>query len=284
MSDLETMLRDSLDRHVPASMARPMPPGTASRVARRRAFAIATTMAVVVALVAGAAGLVRYLSAGPVGRPAAEATVAMPSPTEPGVTYVTPAPFADLAPGEWPDVRNGGVEDPYVDRESGVDLDKTVVASGLVEGTEWSLTAFADRGSGTCGELFVGDMGDDGGVRVCSEIAGEPGQSDLRIAGTSFGLGPLTAYTGVVSSAVVRVEFDLADGSHRTAELAPGSDAQVFVLFVPIDAGGRIVAFDASGGRLASEPLCVGSPPPVEQVTSCGNGLATTFSAVTAEP
>ena len=287
MIDLETRLRDTLDLRVPSPTPRPMPAGTASRVARRRAVAIATTTAVALVLVAGAAGLFRYLSTGSAVQPAAEATVAMPSPTEPGVTYVTPAPFADLAPGEWPRVQVGGVEDPYVDRQVGAEPAKTVVASGLVEGTEWSMTAYALPRWGTCGELFLGDLGDDGGVRTCSHIESEPGQTDLRIAGTSFGLGPLTAYTGVVSGRVDRVVFEFDDGSRRTADLLEGPrrvDARSFVLFVPIDAAGRVVAFDAGGGRVASETLCVASPAPLEQVTSCGNGLATTYSAVSARP
>jgi hypothetical protein len=286
--DLETRLRDTLDRHVPSPTPRAMPAGTASRVVRRRAMAIATTMAVAVVLVAGAAGLFRYLSTGSaVPQPAAEATVAMPSPTEFGITYVTPAPFADLAAGEWPRVEIGGVEDPYVDRVSGEDLDKTVVASGLVEDTEWSMTAFAVHWWGTCGELFLGDWGDYGGVRFCSRVESEPGQTDLRVAGTSFGLGPITAYTGVVSPAVDRVVIELADGSRRSVDLvnAPrGLDDRSFVVFVPIDARGRFVAFGAGGGRVAAEPLCVGSPAPLEQVTSCGNGMATNFSAVSGHP
>jgi hypothetical protein len=284
--DLETRLRETMDRHARSPAPREMPPGTASRVYSRRAVAIATTAAVAVALVAGVAGLYRYLSGGPAIRPAAEATVAMPSPTEPGVTYVTPAPFADLAPGKWPTVELSGVERPYVDRESGAELDKTIVASGYVEGTEWTMTAFAVHGSGTCGELFLGETGDYGGVRFCSD-GGEPGQTDLRIAGTSFGLGPLTAYTGVISDAVDRVVFELADGSRKAADLLqapPGLDARSFVLFVPVDAAGRVVALDADGARVASEPLCVGSPAPLEQVTSCGIGLSATFSAVSAQP
>jgi hypothetical protein len=288
MMDLEARLRETMDRQVPSPTLRPMRPGTASRVVRRRAAAIATTMAVAVALVAGAAGLFRYLSAGSaVPQPAAEATVTMPSPTEPGVTYVTPAPFANLAPGQWPDAEAGGLEDPYVDRESGAELGKAVVASGIVEGTEWSMTSFAVHGWGTCGELFLGDWGDYGGVRFCSHVASEPGQTDLRIAGTSFGLGPITAYAGVVSGVVDRVVYEAADGSHRSVDLvqaAPGLDARSFVLFVPIDATGRFVAFGADGSRVAAESLCVGSPAPVEQVAACGNGLATTYSAVSALP
>lgn len=280
--NLETRLRETMDRHAPSLAPREMPPGTASRVYRRRAAAIATTAALTTALVAGVAGLYRYLSGGPAIRPAAEQTVARPSTTESGVTYAGPAPFAHLAPGEWPTVEVGGVERPYVDRESGAELDKTVVASGYVEGTEWTMTAFAIHGSGTCGELFLGETGDYGGVRFCSD-GGEPGQMDLRIAGTSFGLGPLTAYTGVISDAVDRVVFELADGSRKAADLLqapPGLDARSFVLFVPRDAAGRVVALDADGALVASEPLCVDSPALLEQVTSCGNGLSTTFSAV----
>jgi hypothetical protein len=232
--------------------------------------------------------LFRYLSTGSAEqRPAGEATVAMPTPTEPDVTYVTPAPFADLAPREWPRVEVGGVEDPYVDRVVGEELDKTVVSSGLVEGTEWSMTALRVRGWGTCGELFLGDLGDYGGVRFCSDVASEPGQTDLRIAGTSFGLGPITAYTGVVSPAVDRVVLEMADGSRRSVDLLNGPeglDRRSFVVFVPLDAGGRFVAIDAGGGRVASEPLCVSSPAPREQVTSCGNGLATISSAVSGQP
>ena len=280
--NLETRLRETMDRHAPSLAPREMPPGTASRVYRRRAAAIATTAALTTALVAGVAGLYRYLSGGPAIRPAAEQTVARPSTTESGVTYAGPAPFAHLAPGEWPTVEVGGVERPYVDRESGAELDKTVVASGYVEGTEWTMTAFAVHGFGTCGELFLGETGDYGGVRFCSD-GGEPGQMDLRIAGTSFGLGPLTAYTGVISDAVDRVVFELADGSRKAADLLqapPGLDARSFVLFVPRDAAGRVVALDADGALVASEPLCVDSPALLEQVTSCGNGLSTTFSAV----
>jgi hypothetical protein len=280
--NLETRLRETMDRHARSPAPREMPPGTASRVYRRRAVAIATTAALATAFVAGVAGLYRYLSGGPAIRPAAEQTVAKPSTTESGVTYAGPAPFAHLAPGEWPTVQVGGVDLPYVDRESGAELDKTVVASGYVEGTEWSMTAFAVHGSGTCGELFLGETGDYGGVRFCSD-GGEPGQTDLRIAGTSFGLGPLTAYTGVISVAVDRVVFELADGSRKAADLLqapPGLDARSFVLFVPRDAAGRVVALDADGALVASEPLCVDSQAQLEQVTSCGNGLSTTFSAV----
>jgi hypothetical protein len=287
--DLETRLLETMDRHAPSPASRSMPASTTWRVIRRRAAAIATTLAVAVAFVVGAAGLFRFLSTGAAEqRPAGEATVAMPSPTEPDVTYVTPGPFADLAPGEWPRVQAGGVDDPYVDRVTGEeDLDKTVVSSGLVEGTEWSMTAFAVHGWGTCGELFLGDLGDYGGVRYCSRVDSEPGQTDLRVAGTSFGLGPITAYTGVVSRAVDRVVLELADGSRRPVELVNSPDGlsdRSFVAFVPIDARGRVVAFDAGGGRVAAEPLCVGSPAPLEQVTSCGNGLATNFSAVSGQP
>lgn len=286
--DLETRLSETLDRHAPAPRPRSMPQDTTARVHRRRARSIATTTVLAVAFVVGAAGLFRYLSEGPaVQQPAGEATVAMPTPTEPGVTEVTPAPFADLAPGAWPNVEVGGVQDPYVDRTAGDGLDKTVVASGLVEGVEWSMTAFVLDGPGTCGELFLGDLGDDGGVRFCSRAESEPGQTDLRTAGTSFGLGPVTAYTGVVSPAVDRVVLELDDGSRRSLELLNAPDEmrdRLFVAFVPIDAGGRLLAFDADGGRLAAEPLCVGSPAPLEQVTSCGNGLARTYSAVSAQP
>jgi len=285
--DLETRLRETMARRAAPPIVRPMPTDTPSRVRRRRAFNLVAAAAFVVIVVAGVAGALRLVSPGPAARPAAEATVAMPSPNRPDVTYVTPAPFADLAPGEWPNVETGTIDDPYVDRVTGEEIDKTVVASGFVEGAEWSMTAFALNGWGTCGELFVGDWGDYGGVRFCSDVRGEPGQTDLRIVGTSFGLGPITAYAGVVSPAVDRVVVELADGSRRSVDLvnAPeGLDDRSFVVFVPIDAAGRLVAFNADGGRAAAERLCVVSPAPLEQVTSCGNGMATNFSAVSGQP
>src|SRR5262245_41464429 len=260
-----------------------MPPGTASRVARRRAAAIATATAVVVALVVGAAGLYGYLSEGSATEPAGEATAVMPSPTGPEVT--TPTPFADLAPGEWPDVTNGGVRHAYVDRTTGDGLDKQVVASGTVEGAEWSQTAFAVDGWGACGELFLGETGEYGGVRFCSAVPTEPGQTDLRIAGTSFGLGPVTVYAGVASDAIDRVVFEFDDGSRRAADLADapsGLDERSFVLFVPNDASGRVIGLGPDGARVAEEPLCVGTTAAPDQVAGCGNGLAMTFSAVSA--
>ena len=296
MIDLETRLRETMDHHAPSPTSRLMPPRTPARVLRRRTVVIGTTVVMAVAIVAGMAGLYRHLSGGRVVRPAAEGTAAIPTP-EPGVTFVTPAPFADLAPGEWPDVRVGGVEDPYVDREVGddeVSTDKVVVASGLVEGVEWSMTAFGvdhtaigNLGWGTCGELFVGDLGDNGGVRLCTNVAGDPGQRDLRIAGASFGTGPVSAYAGIVSDRVGSVAFGFADGSSLEADLVDGPTrlgARFFVLFVPNDATGTITAFDPTGATIATEPLCIGGPAAADQVTMCGNGAAWAASAVTSEP
>ena len=297
MIDLETRLRETMDRHAPSAGSREMPANTSSRVGRRRAAAIVTTISVAVAFLVGAAGLARYLSDGPARqRPAAEGTAAIPTPA-PGVTYVTPAPFADLAPGDWPRVEVGGVDDPYVDREVGddeVSTAKVVVASGSVEGVEWTMTAFgADRtnvgniGWGTCGELFLGDMGTNGGVRVCTNVAGDPGQRDLRIAGSSFGTGPVSAYAGIVSDRVERVVFDLADGSSTEADLVEGPrtlGARFFVLFVPNDAAGTVSALDDGGATIATEPLCIDGPATADEVTMCGNGAAWAASAVSIEP
>ena len=295
--DLETRLQETLDRHAPSPMSRPMPANIPSRVTRRRTAALVTTVAVAVAVVLGTMGLFRYLSDGSAEqRPAAEGTAAIPTP-EIGVTYVTPAPFADLAPGEWPRVRVGGVEDPYVDREVGddeVSTAKVVVDSGFVEGVPWSVTAFGvdhtsvgNLGWGTCGELFLGDLGDNGGVRFCTQVAGDPGQHDLRIAGASFGTGPVSAYAGIVSDRVERVVFDFTDGSSRHADPVDGPGAlgaRFFVLFVPNEAAGRVSALDASGATIATEPLCIGGPATRDEVTMCGNGAAWAASAVSSEP
>ena len=294
--DLETRLREAMDRRTEGIGTRSMPAGTATRVRRRRALGVAMAAALAIALAGGVTGLVRLMADRHATQPAAEATASIPTP-EPGVTYVTPAPFAQLGPGEWPDVRRGGVSDPYVDREVGDDevlTDKVVIASGYVEGTEWSMTAFAadhsgigNIGWGTCAELFLGDLGDNGGVRLCTNVEGDPGQRDLRIAGTSFGTGPVTAYAGIVSDAVAGVVFDLADGSRVPADLVDGPKAlggRYFVLFVPNDAAGTVSALDAAGSPIASEPLCVGAPAPRDEVTTCGNGAAWAASAVSSEP
>jgi hypothetical protein len=293
--DLETRLRKTMDRRTAGIGMRSMPAGTVARVRRRRALGMVVATALAIAFVGGVTGLIRITADRSAVQPGAEATAAIPTP-EPGVTYVTPAPFADLGPGEWPDVRWGGVEDPYIDREIGDDevlTDKAVVAAGYVEGLEWSVTAFAadssvgNIGWGTCAELFLGDLGDNGGVRLCTNVEGDPGQRDLRIAGVSFGTGSVTAYTGIVSDRVNEVVFAFADGSQRSADLVDGPkalDARYFVLFVPNDAAGSVTALDTSGTPIASEALCVGASAPYEEVTMCGNGAAWAASAVSSQP
>jgi hypothetical protein len=294
--DLETRLRETMVRQTEGIGVRSMPPGTVARVRRRRALGLVVAAALAIAFVGGVSGLIRLTVDRSSGQPAAQGTASIPTP-EPGVTFVTPAPFADLGPGEWPDVRSGGVEAPYVDREIGDDevlTDKVVVGSGYVEGVEWSMTAFAadhsgvgNIGWGTCAELFLGDLGDNGGVRLCTNVEGDPGQRDMRIAGTSFGSGPVTAYAGIVSHQVDTVVFELSDGSRTTADLTHGPntlDARYFVVWVPNDAAGTVSALDASGASIASERLCVGAPAPKDEVTMCGNGAAWVVSAVVEEP
>lgn len=294
--DLETRLRETMDRRTEGIGMRSMPPGTVARVRRRRVLGLVVAAGLAIAFVGGLSGLIRIALDRSLVQPAAEGTAVIPTP-EPGVTFVTPAPFADLGPGDWPDVQLGGVEDPYVDREVGDDevlTDKVAVATGYVEGLEWSMRAFAadhsgvgSIGWGTCAELFLGDLGDNGGVRLCTNVEGDPGQRDLRIAGVSFGTGPVTAYAGIVSDRVDEVVFAFADGSQRPVDLVDGPralDARYFVLFVPNDAAGSATALDASGTTIASEALCVGSPAPYEEVTMCGNGAAWAASAVAGEP
>ena len=294
--DLETRLRETMDRRTEGVGVRSMPPGTIGRVRRRRALGLIVVTALALSFVGGVSGLLRLSADRSTGQPAAESTASIPTP-EPGVTYVTPGPFADLGPGEWPNVQAGGVQDPYVDRETGdieVLTDKVVVASGYVEDVEWSMTTFrADHtgigniGWGTCAELFLGDLGDDGGVRLCTNVEGDPGQRDLRVAGASFGAGPVTGYAGIVSDLVDRVVLEFADGSHRIVDLVNGPkglDARYFVLWVPNDAAGTMSALDASGTAIATEPLCVSGPAPLGSVTACGNGAAWSVSAVVSEP
>ncbi|MGH2637232.1 MAG: hypothetical protein ACRDHU_13945 [Actinomycetota bacterium] len=280
-SDLEIRVRATLEQHARPAALRRMPPETVRRVRIRRAGAV---LCVAIAISAALAGVVTLAQVAPgTGRrPASVVTVAIPSPPEPGTTYVTPAPFSDLEAGEWPQAVEGGVEVPYIDREVGEDLDKHVLRSGHVETTVWSVTAFLSDGD-PCAELFLGETGDYGGFRVCGR---DGAHSELLVGGASFGAGPVTAYLGITAPNVDRVVLRLSGGSSRRVDLVDGPrgiDAGFFVVFVPNEVDGEIVV--QTGVReVGAESLCVGPPASVESVAACGSGLVWAASAVGSDP
>lgn len=190
-----------------------------------------------------------------------------------------PTARIDLAPGEWPDVTLGGDFTPYVDHvvesdgrlDAGVVGEKVVIAYGTVEGVPWSLTAFnvrdgggwtgnagPDGQPGPAGELFLGAGGvfGGGGLALYATTPWQP--NDLGASGFGFDAGGFIAYAGVVSPRVVNVEVRLIDGETRTIPLIDGPegvDARYFILWVPDNATGRIVALNGSGAEIDDQVL-----------------------------
>lgn len=198
-----------------------------------------------------------------------------------------------LEPGAWPEVTIGGDFTPYVDHvvgadgalDAGVVGEKVVIAYGTVQGIPWSLTAFdvrdgggwtgnagPDGEPGPAGELFLGAGGMFGGGGLAL-YGTTPWQANaLGASGFGFGAARLTAYAGVVSTRVERVEVHLADGEVRTVSLIDGPagvEARYFVLWAPNDAAGRIVAFDAEGAEIDDQLMCV-TLPDQDSTSSCG--------------
>ena len=83
---------------------------------------------------------------------------------------------------------------PYTDQVEGQELylktQKHVVAHGHVSGIEWSLAAYETRAAagylgGSCGDLFVGDMGEYGGIGFCLHT----GETTLTLNSLWWGSG-----------------------------------------------------------------------------------------------
>jgi hypothetical protein len=296
MSGIEERIHSTLSAQVAGTGIRTMPAGTLRRIRARQAWSsmVGSAVVVVFALVAIEAFSV------PVDRTRTadgEQTVVVPAPAQGDPTWDrVEAP----APGAWPEVTHGAIAEGYVDRTAGEGasllVSKTVIDAGTVQGVPWSLVALEQTGEGamwhpaapgTCGELFLGAWGDDGGVSFCLGLDGGVAAPPMGTVGVVWGIGPLSASAGVVTDRIDRVEIVLGSGGSRPVPLleAHGVSGRVFAVFVPNGARGAIVARDADGNVVARAPLCAADVVVEDGATSaCGSGLVGTSSPVVAGP
>ena len=294
MNDLERRIAEVLSREAP-TFARSMPGGTLASVRIRQTFTSLVTVGLVAAIVFGG---VRVLSAGPRAshEPGAWQSVAppegeFPSPqgTAKGITDSIADPPSSGTSGE--DTRATSVQSwlPYTDQVEGQELylttQKHVVAHGHVSGIEWSLAAYDTRAAGgflggPCGDLFVGDLGEYGGIYFCLHTGETHPDAQFALAGFGNNSDPMArpvlGYAGLVGPQVSTVELRLADGTTSELRLfdAPsGIDARYFAVFVDEGTAGRIVAMGSDGTEVDHERLCVGDVPPSSYNVGCGHGL-----------
>jgi hypothetical protein len=286
MSQVEDRIRSTLSARVGGTGIRTMPAGTLRRIRARQAWSTVVASAVVV--VFGLAAIEAFSIPADRSRTAdGEPSVVVPAPAHGEPTWDrVEAP----APGAWPVVTHGALHEGYVDRTVGEDpslvVDKTVVDAGRVQGIPWSLVALEQNGEGMlwhpaaegpCGELYLGSWGDDGGAGFClrKDDVGNAAPN-MSAVGIVWGIGPLSAYAGVVTERIDRVEIVLGSGGSRTVPLleAHGVSGRVFAVFVPNGARGAIVARDATGVVVARESLCAADLKVAEDATGgCGRGL-----------
>ena len=294
MNDLERRIAEALSREAP-TFARTMPRGTLASVRVRQGFTSLVTVGLVALIVFGG---VRVLSAGPrAHEPGAWQSVApptegeLPSPqgTADGVNDSIADPPSSGTTGE--DTTATSVQSwlPYTDQVEGQELylttQKHVVAHGHVSGIEWSLAAYDTRAAagylgGPCGDLFVGDLGEYGGIYFCLHTGETRPNAQFALAG--FGnnsdpmAGPVLGYAGLVGPQVATVELRLSDGTTSELRLfdAPsGIDGRYFLIFVDEGTAGRIVAMRPDGAEVGHESLCVGDVAPASYNVGCGHGL-----------
>jgi hypothetical protein len=306
VNELERQVAKALSSEAP-TYVRTMPRGTIGQVRVRQVFNSLVTLGLVVGLVFGAFNL---LAAAPRAsyQPGSRQTVAPPEGgvlpdsqgSAGGANDSTAAPPSSDTIGEETTATSTNSSVPYTDQVEGQELylttQKHVVAHGHVRGIEWSLAAYDTRPfamyvGGPCGDLFVGDMGEYGGIGFCLHTNETPPDAHLALAG--FGnnydpiAGPITAYAGLVDRRVSAVELRLADGSNSELTLydAPtGIGARYFVVFLDEGTVGTIVAKGSDGTELDHGRLCVGQVPHVPSNVGCGRGLVGTSSIVTTNP
>ena len=306
MNELERQVVNALSGDAP-TFVRTMPRGTIGQVRVRQAFNSFVTLGLVVGLAFGAFNL---LSAPPRAsyEPGSWQTVAPPSQGDvpspqgqaDGITDSIAAPIPADTTGE--DTRATSTYSwlPYTDQVEGQELylktQKHVVRHGHVEGIEWSLAAYETRSfaeylGGPCGDLFVGDMGDYGGIGFCLHT--DETASDAPFALAGFGtipdrvVGPITGYAGLVGPEVSTVELRLADGTISELALhdAPASiGARYFAVFLDEGTNGSIVAMGSGGTDLGHGRLCVGQVPGLPANVGCGDALQGLASIVTTDP
>lgn len=306
MNELERRIAMVLSREAP-TFVRPMPSGTIGQVRVRQAFNSFVTVGLVVGLAFGAFNL---LSAAPRAShepgswqsvaPPTEGELPSPQGTADGIDDSIADPPSSVTTGE--DTSATSVQSwlPYTDQVEGQELylrtQKHVEAYGHVSGIEWSLAAYDTRAAagylgGPCGDLFVGDLGEYGGINFCLHTRETPSDAQFALAG--FGnnsdpmAGPITGYAGLVGPQVATVELRLADGTTSELRLfdAPsGIDARYFSVFLDDATAGTIVALGSDGAAVDRERLCVGEVPEAPNNVGCGHGLFGLSSIVTGDP
>jgi hypothetical protein len=307
MSDIEERVRGALEARAGVTGIRTMPPGTHRRIRSRQAGASAVALAAVAAfsfvafeLFSSPLGGSRppQSSGSPTAQPKSDVEI-VPAPNEPDGS-----PAWNLVdppvPGEWPEVTHGDLSEAYVDRTVGEEdsllVDKTVIDAGRVQGEPWTLVALEQNGGGLwfeaapgpCGELFLGSWGVDGGASFCLRLEDMEGSPEMTSTGIVWGVGPITAYAGVVTSRVDRVEIVLGRGDVRRVPLLDGLrgvTGRYFAVFVPNGARGEVLAYDPSGEVVGREQLCAATFEVQADATgACGNGLLSPSSPVVGGP
>jgi hypothetical protein len=300
MNDLEERIRATLDQRAKLSAIRTMPPGTRRRIRSRQGGAAFVAFATAMAFSSVAFGLFSTPS-GASRTAAGEDEVVIVEPPR-GLDAsldlhdVDPPP-----PGEWPDVTYGDLSDAYVDHSeeeaASVVVDKTAIDAGRVQDEPWSLVALEQNGDGAlwseaspgpCGELFLGSWGDDGGGSFCLRLDAIEASLEMTSMGIVWGVGPITAYAGVATSRVDRIELDLVGGGSRLVPLLDGPagvSARYFVVFVPNGARGSVLAYGESGDIVGRNALCAAQLEVSADATgTCGNGVVSSSSPVVSGP
>jgi hypothetical protein len=300
MNDLEGRIRATLDQRAKASAIRTMPPGTRRRIRSRQAGAAFVVFATAMAFSFVAFALFSTPS-GASRTAAGEDEVVVVQPPrglDPSLYLHDVDP---PAPGEWPDVTRGDLSDAYVDyseeEAASIVVDKTAIDAGRVQDEPWSLVALEQNGNGAlwsegapgpCGELYLGSWGDDGGGSFCLRLDDMEGAPEMTSMGIVWGVGPITAYAGVATSRVDRIELDLVGRGSRLVPLLngpPGVNARYFVVFVPNGARGSVLAYGGSGEVLGRNALCAAQlEVPADATGTCGNGVVSSASPVVAGP
>jgi hypothetical protein len=300
MTDMEDRIRSALEARAVVPVTRTMPPGMRRAIRSRQAGAAFVTLVTAMAF----SFVVFELFSTPVG-------VSRTGEGGPDVEVVHAPRGSDFseswpdvdppAPGEWPTVTRGDLRGAYVDltvgEEASFVVDKTPVDAGRVQEEPWSLVALEQNGTGAiwseaapgpCGELFLGSWGDDGGASFCLRSDAMVGTPDLTSTGIVWGVGPITAYAGVVTDRVDHIEIELEGGESRRVQLLDGPHGvtgRSFVVFVPNGADGSLVAYGRSGDVVGREPLCAARlEVPDDTIGACGNGLVGSSSPVVSGP
>ncbi len=299
MTDLEDRIRATLDARAGVTGIRTMPPGTRRRIRSRQVGASLVALATAAAFSFLVLDLFSTPPAGPRPAEGKSDVQIVPAPSEPEGTgdwkLVDPP-----APGAWPHVTRGDLSEAYIDRTAGEGafvVDKTPIDGGRVQEEPWSLVALEQNGNGAmwyeaapgpCGELFLNSTGDYGGASFCLRLDDMEGSPEMTSMGIVWGVGPITAYAGVVTSRVDHVEIVVGQDETRRVPLVdgpPGVTGRYFVVFPPNDARGSLVAFGSSGQVVGREPLCaVHLDVPLNAAGGCGNGLLSTSSPVVGGP